>query len=873
VKSLRKKNPWPIKHNRETPFVPRRVLKRSLFKETLLSSLIQTAHELETAIKDEMAQLSQKNTLIEICDECIQKIFELANTSPKMSVELHLRRYFYAIQILHIHIETQHLKAKDIENILGIAETSLQISGIKEGTSLAHLYEEIYNCRCNILLQTGKPLGARWELLLGKRFLSHDAVWTSSAMSETMAVFQMGYAFHAKYGFQKLIELNLDPSQNIFLKYQHIKACRLSGDINEADHFLSHLFAHHHFEGETLEMFLWEKKWISNASSKTIDSFFKKMLGSSREFPNEPYLTLVMLLVYAHKDGYEYLKKLPTVTTIRRRYDRKLTPTDKILIEILNLLANLYDTEIPLKVRLSNVTPLIDQVNLLHPEYQLLFFLGLGRWAYRNKQKGFAHIALNAYQDLSHRMSNYHNDDVLAMAHDMRNIESPLWYLNETLNQGENSSRALVVSRTIGRRFSVWMNYARLGFQMLSSERTAKEKAILFVETILKNFIEGSMVLTGPYAKSMQHISQYLAHILGIDHKYKNELIKLYASIPVSASIDLEKIFKEEFHKNLKDVFDEWEKRPFSGGSISQVFKARLKNGRFVVLKVRHPDIEKQAKHDWALFNRFLLPIGKLYNKGFTQENSDWLQQVFFQELDLSHETAMMIRFRDIFKDDREVIIPEPIVEYCSSRCITMEYVEGATIEHLIEFGSQDERDRVASIIYRFHVISSIGHNLHKEDYFFGNFRYTDSAVIFLDFGRILSFKPQSFRAHKRLLANIFNHPERDLPSHLRMFEQNIFGIYQEFVRYWETSKDPVPYLADFQGYIDRVTEIFFKEVGKDEVIKLEEFVELEGLFGLTFCMAKLRARLPWSKIMKNYLNLYESPDQDPMPDQIPQNF
>ena len=97
----------------------------------------------------------------------------------------------------------------------------------------------------------------------------------------------------------------------------------------------------------------------------------------------------------------------------------------------------LYDTQVAIKVRLVRVTGLLDRVHVLHPEYQLLFFLGLARWAHRFKQKGFIHLARNKYLSLSQLMSNHKTDDVLEMIADMRTTGSALWFLNEATDDQE----------------------------------------------------------------------------------------------------------------------------------------------------------------------------------------------------------------------------------------------------------------------------------------------------------------------------------------------------------------------------------------------------------------------------------------------------
>ena len=65
---------------------------------------------------------------------------------------------------------------------------------------------------------------------------------------------------------------------------------------------------------------------------------------------------------------------------------------------------------------------------------------------------------------------------------------------------------------------------------------------------------------------------------------------------------DVVKVFQRDFGKDPEDLFDSFERSARASASIATVFKARLKSGEWVAVKVQKPEIEKQvAVHPIAI--------------------------------------------------------------------------------------------------------------------------------------------------------------------------------------------------------------------------------------------------------------------------------
>ena len=811
---------------------------------THLSTLIA---DLEGAIEKELGSYMAKGDLVGASHYCFNQIIDLGKAPNTSSTSFNLQRYFYAIQMLHLHIEGKHLKANEVDQIIKIAETSLQRAGIKDTSQVSYLFEEIYSCRSKLLHQSNRPLAAQWQLLIGKKFASHQSAWVSSAIGETMAAFQMGYVADAKTSFEKLMELQIDREQLVFLELQLIKAARLSGQITDAELWISRLKRDRELSRRTADIIHWESMWCRLARSSDL-SEFAPLLSKQREFPEEPYLSVLILLAYAHSSGSILIKQLPSSATIRKRFARRHSEWDRLLLEALELFPALYDQEIPLRQRLNQVADILDRIQMLHIEHQLLFFLALARWATRSKQYGFSQLAINRYKQLSTVASKQKTDDVLAMAGDIATGGSILGDWGERAERLGPSDRMALIG-PMKRRLKQWMTYSKVGWQLIATDRSARDKAANLINAVTQSFIEQSVAVTGPHAKSMQILSQAGVALLGVDSKLSEQLAQIYRTIPLTEAVDVEAVFYRDCNKHLSDVFASWDTLPFSGGSISQVFRATLKDGTAVALKMKSDKVEELARHDFARLKAWAVPVARRFSKVFNKALIDVHEMTFLRELDFKLEVANMQKFAEIFRDDQKIVVPRPIPEYCSANIITMEYVEGMSLESFCNEGSQGEKEEAARTVLRFFLVAAYGHNLFKTDLFEGNLRFSDGKVAFIDYGRVLSALPSRFEKQAAAVWQSIFDPANlrlPIPDDLMVAEDAIHFMFHKYILSHHHTTEPMPIFAEVNSFVEDLSEIAMRVISEIGEINLAEFQENVAWGWIVLLMTRLGVRLRW---------------------------
>jgi len=134
---------------------------------------------------------------------------------------------------------------------------------------------------------------------------------------------------------------------------------------------------------------------------------------------------------------------------------------------------------------------------------------------------------------------------------------------------------------------------------------------------------------------------------------------------------------------SIENLFAEFEIEPMAAASIAQVHKARLKDGRRVIVKVRRPDLKKLIDRDIALLKKVLRVIVMLSPKLQQYDLLDIVTESgnnLNKELDFRKEMRNMLLFQEAFKDSETVHIPAPVPEYSTERILVQMLSSGKLV-------------------------------------------------------------------------------------------------------------------------------------------------------------------------------------------------
>lgn len=168
--------------------------------------------------------------------------------------------------------------------------------------------------------------------------------------------------------------------------------------------------------------------------------------------------------------------------------------------------------------------------------------------------------------------------------------------------------------------------------------------------------------------------------------EYLDSLERLQDHVKPFSFGEVEKIVAEEIGVRLSKAFSDFDAEPTAAASIGQVHRAKLRDGKPVVVKVQRPGIRKEVYHDLEVLDDIAGLLDKNTDIGKRYEFQNTLVQLrksLLRELDYTREAASLIILNKNLEKFENIIVPLPIEDYTTSRVLTMEYIDGKKITDL----------------------------------------------------------------------------------------------------------------------------------------------------------------------------------------------
>lgn len=167
---------------------------------------------------------------------------------------------------------------------------------------------------------------------------------------------------------------------------------------------------------------------------------------------------------------------------------------------------------------------------------------------------------------------------------------------------------------------------------------------------------------------------------------YLEALSKLDEHVMPLSFAEVEEVIRVELVSEIIQTFKSFEPQPISSGSIGQVHRATLMDGRRVIVKVQRPGVRERIYDDLEALEEIADLIDRTDHGrqiGFRSIVTQ-LRKVLISQLDYRQEAHNLKALRRNLKNLRLITIPEPIEHFCSPRVLTMTHVEGQKISELV---------------------------------------------------------------------------------------------------------------------------------------------------------------------------------------------
>jgi len=161
------------------------------------------------------------------------------------------------------------------------------------------------------------------------------------------------------------------------------------------------------------------------------------------------------------------------------------------------------------------------------------------------------------------------------------------------------------------------------------------------------------------------------------------ELSKLQDDVPPENFDIAKNIIENELKGSISEKFKYFNTIPIASASIGQVYRAKTLKNEEVIVKVQRSDVVYKINSDIII----LKGVAKLLNERISESPVDFeevieeLSQSLLNELDYTQEAINAEKFKENFKDEKDIYIPSIYWEYTTKRVLTMEYVEGISVK------------------------------------------------------------------------------------------------------------------------------------------------------------------------------------------------
>ena len=223
---------------------------------------------------------------------------------------------------------------------------------------------------------------------------------------------------------------------------------------------------------------------------------------------------------------------------------------------------------------------------------------------------------------------------------------------------------------------------------------------------------------------------------------YLEALARLQDQIEPFPYEEVERIVSGELGVRLSKAFADFDPAPLAAASLAQVHKASMRDGRAVVVKVQRPDIrdlivgDLEALGEIAHFLDQHTELGRRYEFDNMLVN---LRKSILHELDFTVEANNLHTIAANLAEFDDLVIPEPVDDFTTTRVLTMEFISGKKITalnplRLLEIDGGLLADELWSAYLKQFLIDGI---FHADPHPGNVFLTDDDRIALLDLGMV----------------------------------------------------------------------------------------------------------------------------------------
>ena len=235
-----------------------------------------------------------------------------------------------------------------------------------------------------------------------------------------------------------------------------------------------------------------------------------------------------------------------------------------------------------------------------------------------------------------------------------------------------------------------------------------------------------------------------------VGERIAGELANLQDDNPAISYEQVKAIVERELRGSIDELFEDFKHEEIATASIGQVHEAKLITGERVAVKIQKEGITDKIDLDIRIMKYIADRADKL-NSDLRKLNLPGIMEEFdrsiHKEIDYNNEFMNMQRIEMNFIENPSIHIPATYAKYCSSKVLTMEFIEGTKLNDVYA-STGDEFDKK---LLAKNVLDSYLQQLFIDGFFHGDphpgniMILEDNVVCYLDLG-MMGFFDEEFK-------------------------------------------------------------------------------------------------------------------------------
>jgi predicted unusual protein kinase regulating ubiquinone biosynthesis (AarF/ABC1/UbiB family) len=246
--------------------------------------------------------------------------------------------------------------------------------------------------------------------------------------------------------------------------------------------------------------------------------------------------------------------------------------------------------------------------------------------------------------------------------------------------------------------------------------------------------------LKGPLMKVAQLMSTIPD---ALPDAYVMELIQLQSNAPSMGWPFVKRRMASELGPNWQARFKEFAREAAAAASLGQVHRAIGLDGVRLACKLQYPDMQSAVEADLRQL-KLIFAVYERYDRAIsTHQIHAEISARLREELDYEREAKHMRLYGIMLAKEKGVHVPEPVVDLCTKRLLTMTWLDGVKLLDVAK-DPVERRNTVAQNMFRAWYVPFYYYGVIHGDPHLGNYTVRpDGGVNLLDFGCIRVFQPK----------------------------------------------------------------------------------------------------------------------------------